>query len=161
MCVTSAQTRSFVPTDLNGTGLVMGQVIDAVTAKPVPGATVTIESMPTMSTPGMRQSVRADNQGRFVFKDLPAGVVYIDASKAGYLASALATRLRSPQRSLTLAAGEKRGGFEVRLTPASSISGTVYDDTGAAVAGIAVALLQRTPAGGHVDVEACRHRCDG
>jgi outer membrane cobalamin receptor len=55
---------------------ISGQVIDAVSGAPIPGATVSIE--------GSGRSVATDGSGRFRFVDLPVGEYRISASRIGY-----------------------------------------------------------------------------
>src|SRR5688572_12657811 len=65
------------------TGVAGGRVIDGVTNQPIPGAFVTIG--PAARTAG-QPTVLADDQGRFVFRDLAAGAFELSAAARGYLA---------------------------------------------------------------------------
>src|SRR5438105_999896 len=58
------------------TSLVVGQVVDAGTNRPIPGAVVSINA-------GHR--ILADDQGRFLFRDLAKGSYLFTASAPGYL----------------------------------------------------------------------------
>jgi TonB-dependent receptor len=59
-----------------GNGIVVGEVSDATTLNPIPGAFVEIT--------GMGRTVETDAQGRFQFNGLPAGTFNIEASQLGY-----------------------------------------------------------------------------
>ncbi len=59
-----------------GNGIVAGEVSDATTLNPIPGAFVEIT--------GMGRTVETDAQGRFQFNGLPAGTFNIEASQLGY-----------------------------------------------------------------------------
>ena len=59
-----------------GNGIVVGEVSDATTLNPIPGALVEIA--------GTGRTAEADAQGRFQFVGLPAGTFNIEASQLGY-----------------------------------------------------------------------------
>ncbi len=55
---------------------IVGQVIDAISGAPIPGAAVHIE--------GLGKTVATDGTGHFRFTDLPVGYYSIDAQRIGY-----------------------------------------------------------------------------
>src|SRR5688572_17063888 len=77
-------------------GIVAGRVVDA-TGAPVPAATVMLLSGPAPETPfrGLppdTNRVLADDSGRFMFSNVPAGTFRIEANKPGWLAGAFGRR---------------------------------------------------------------------
>ena len=63
------------------TALLMGVIVDPLDNQPVPDAEVKLGGTPT---PVGTTVVLTDNEGRFVFMDLPKGVYTITATKPGY-----------------------------------------------------------------------------
>ena len=59
-----------------GNGIVIGEVSDATSLDPIPGALVELK--------GTGRTAEADAQGRFQFAGLPAGTFNIEASQLGY-----------------------------------------------------------------------------
>jgi hypothetical protein len=59
-----------------GNGIVVGEVSDAISLDPIPGALVELK--------GTGRTAEADAQGRFQFAGLPAGTFNIEASQLGY-----------------------------------------------------------------------------
>jgi hypothetical protein len=94
-----------------------------------------------------------DEQGRFLFADLAAGDYKLSASRQGFVETgAVIRRIEStdgerPGEPVTLRSGERRTGFELRMTPAGVISGRVLDALGEPVAGIAMAPARITYSG--------------
>src|SRR5690349_3572233 len=73
-----------------GTGLIVGQVVDAVTGKPIAEAAV-ISYLTAKSTPNGRYMVATatDADGHFVMRALAAGTIRIDARRSGYIDTSL------------------------------------------------------------------------
>src|SRR5688500_9854139 len=79
-----------------GTGLILGQVVDAQTNNPIPSASVTLSGNASAASSaagnaGLQPApfvqprrAFADAQGRFAFPALPAGSFLLSASAAGY-----------------------------------------------------------------------------
>jgi hypothetical protein len=128
------------------TGLIVGQVIDGTTGQPIPEAIV------NMTTPGLppdaptmtQGRVMADDKGRFFFADLPAGEFWLYAAKDGYVSGAYGQR-RVGQRGETvpLRTGERRTDIVLRVWKYAVIGGTVVDEAGEPVVGVAVRALVR------------------
>jgi hypothetical protein len=122
-------------------GLVMGTVVDSLTGKPVPGAIITLGS----------SKVKADDDGRFVFADLPRGNYAIEASKAGYLDGAYGRRRPDgPSATLALGADERIGNLRIPIFRFGAISGQVLDEVGEPVVGAEVSVLARSWVGGRL-----------
>ena len=131
------------------TGMILGQVVDATTGAPIPEAIVRL-SMPAFpmnpSAPGGR--VLADAEGRFFFAELPAGEYYVGAEKEGYAAGQYGqTRIGGRGQLVPLREGERRTGITLRVWKYAVIAGTVLDEAGEPVVGIAVRALIRAKSG--------------
>jgi hypothetical protein len=145
-----------------GTGLIVGQVIDGTTGKPVGGALVTL-SIAVVSLAGRGQPVPsgltvlssssgrvfADSEGRFVFHDLPAGSANLSASALGYTPGSYgAKRPNDAPRSIVLGEAERVGEATIRIWKLAAISGTVVDESGDPLVGVSVSALRYTAANG-------------
>jgi hypothetical protein len=131
--------------------MILGQVVDAGTGAPVGEAIVRLtmpkylENLPT--TPKGR--VMADEEGRFFFADLPAGGYFVQATKDGYAPGTYGQRRGWGQSQLlTLGEGERLTDVTLRAWKCAVIAGTVVDEAGEPVVGIAVrALIKYVVAG--------------
>ena len=110
----------------SGSGVIFGQVTDAESNRPVTGAIVTI------NLPGAQPlRVMADAQGRFGFRDLPAGLFNVTATRPGWVDGAYGrTRPGGPTLPLVLPDGERVSGVVVPLWRYASIAGRVVDESG-------------------------------
>lgn len=129
------------------TGMIVGQVIDASTGQPVSEAivrlqpAVTSETMETVPSP----RVMADAEGRFFFSELPAGSYGIQATKDGYAPGWHGQRQPwgSSTTGITLAEGERRTDVAVQVWKYAVIGGTVVDEAGEPMVGVAVRALPK------------------
>ena len=125
--------------------MVVGQVIDAGTGRPVAGAIVSLGASSNAQSP----RVLTGGDGRFVFRDLRRGEHTITASKPGYVEGAHG-RNRPGGRTvpLTLNENERVGDVVIPLWKHAAISGTVADESGELLVGIQVRAFRRSVAGG-------------
>lgn len=138
-----------------------GRVIDAISGAPLPGAAIGLVAGGGLGRGGMIMSTPAglvppgapmresNDEGRFDFGELPAGVYRVTVGKDGYLTgaySALPVSARPDGRgtsNLTLKPGERRHDVVLALWPEGRISGTVLDDRGEPIVQAAVQLLEQ------------------
>jgi hypothetical protein len=132
-----------------GTGVIFGQVTDAETNRPVPGALV------TLGLPGAQAlRVMADGQGRFGFRDLPPGRFNVTTTRPGWVDGGYGrTRPSGPTQPLALTAGEKVSGVTVPMWRYAAITGVVVDDSGDPIVNKGVRVLKRTIVGGKVRLQ--------
>jgi hypothetical protein len=140
---------------LIGTGLVLGQVVDAAGGG-VSGAIVTLSgglfqaggfntNLYASPIAGGPRRTQTNGDGRFVFGELPAGSYSLDATKPGYVPGALGRfRPGGIAQSLTLADGERNGSVKIAVWKYAAISGTLIDDAGEPLVGVSVQALRRS-----------------
>jgi hypothetical protein len=132
------------------TGMIVGQVVDAATGDPV-GEAIVVLTMPKYfenpTTP--RGRVMADGEGRFFFTDLPAGEYFLQATKDGYAPGMYGQRRAWGENVLlSVAEGERLTDVTLRVWKYGVIAGTVVDEAGEPVVGVAVrALIKEVVAG--------------
>jgi hypothetical protein len=99
------------------------------------------------AAPGGR--VMADGEGRFFFAELPAGDYYVGANREGYVDGQYSQRRPGGRGELlSLREGERRTDVTLRVWKYAVIGGTVVDEAGEPVVGVAVrALVRRIVAG--------------
>lgn len=150
----------------SGTGVILGQILDADTNRGVGGALVMLApSAPPATpvgeltearTPGIGLQAAAGQQrtlttatGHFVFRDVPRGQFSLTATAPTHLLGGYGQlRPQGPTLSLALGDGEKKGGIAIKLWRLGSIAGVVRDDRGDAMVGVSVECLRRVIAGG-------------
>lgn len=142
--VTAAQAQLAIPSLAaefgTGTGIIVGQVVDAATGTGVAGAVVTLANA---------RRVLTTSSGQFVFTRVPAGTHALTASRAGYLEGLVgARRPGGAATPLTLGDGERRGDAVIRMWRPGAITGTVVDEAGEPVVGVSVTAWRRVSAGG-------------
>lgn len=127
-----------------GTGLILGQIVEAGSSRPIPGALVTLNLRASRPIRAL-----ADAQGRFVFRDLPKGNYGLTATKPGHVDGAYG-RLRpsGPTLSLDLGDGERASGVSIAVWRYAAIAGFVQDELGEPVVNTAVRVLRRQIVGG-------------
>src|SRR5262245_1610043 len=165
---------------LTGSGLIVGQIVDAGSGAPVANAIVTLGTTsqpagamnPGRGTapagaatppPAGRAAASAptilrqltDPDGRFAFRHLPAGSYAISAARPGFVDGAYG-RLRptgSPQ-PLELADGERRSDVKVRVFKYAAITGMLRDENGEPAVGVNVRAYRRTVVAGRAQLAA-------
>jgi protocatechuate 3,4-dioxygenase beta subunit len=134
------------PTSAAGAGIIRGRVVGS-DGRSLANAMVRVfvERDPLQATIS-----RADRDGRFEFRDLPAGAYRLIAAKIGYgpvtLDDPKADRsspfFGSPTVTVTLADGETRERADVTLARWGSIAGRVIDERGDPLQGAGVQVMQ-------------------
>jgi hypothetical protein len=137
------------------TGLIVGQVIEAGSNRPVPEAIVTLMgSGPTIDARDRGRRVMADAEGRYFFGELSPGSYTLRAVKAGYPQNSFGPRQPplsgAAPDSIQLAEGERRGDATIVLWKYATLGGTVVDEAGEPVIGVDVRALRRSFAGGRL-----------
>jgi Carboxypeptidase regulatory-like domain len=123
----SAAPRSAVPQ----TAWLEGRVVDAISGLPVRGVVVRANAWQPQAPSGSTAAAYLTGlDGRFVFRDLPAGGVGLFATKTGYLSS--------DDERVGLAPGGRRDDVKIVLTPEGTISGQITDQYGDPIPGITV-----------------------
>ena len=122
-----------------GMGVLRGRVLATDTGGPLRRARV------SLSAPGIGQprSTTTDLQGRYEFKQLPAGRYTLTASKAPYVT--LQAGQRSPferGRPIDLGEGQTIERVDIALPRGSAIAGHVIDDLGEPAASVQVVALR-------------------
>jgi hypothetical protein len=126
------------------TGLIVGQVVDADSGRPVNGAIIVMLGPPGPNGVPLPR-VLTGSDGRFVFRGLRGGNYNITAIKAGYVNGAYGrTRPAGPSVSLPLGDGERTGDAVVRVWKQAAISGAVVDESGERLIGVRVQAYRRT-----------------
>ena len=131
------------------TALVAGQVVDAVTNRPVSDMVVTLTMAgaagPTPAVGPTGRKILTDGSGRFVFSNLVAGRYSVTAVRAGYVAGALGKLVpRGPSAPLQLRDGERVADLRILVWKHAAIRGRVTDEAGEPVIGARVSVLHRT-----------------
>ena len=149
------------PAPVKGTGLLVGQIVDAASMKGIPAAIVTLSGGPSASQtptamlptgefvqtgPDQSRQVIADQSGRFMFRDLAAGGYQLRAASPGYIAGAYGqNRPNGGSQPVILERDdEKRGGLALRLWQSASVAGRLVDELGEPIVGMNVRMLRRT-----------------
>ncbi|HKV99628.1 MAG TPA: carboxypeptidase-like regulatory domain-containing protein [Vicinamibacterales bacterium] len=122
-----------------GTAGIAGQVTDARSHAPLPGAVVALNGRG--APPPAR--VITDADGRFAFSDLPPGVFGVVASRNGYFGSGDARDPFGPGRLVELTADHAVTDVTLSLWKLGAISGTVIAE-GDPLVGIEVNALRRS-----------------
>lgn len=148
----------------NPTALILGQVLDASTSRPVAGAIVALSSGPAINSEmvaaGMRASpparrVLTDAQGRFVFHSLGSGTYTFTTTASGYVDGGFGQRRPGgPAQPLMLRDDQRVANVTIRLWKESVLGGTVADETGEPVVGASVYALRRDTTGGRARTSA-------
>lgn len=137
-----------------GSGVIIGQVIEAGSGRGVPGALVTLTTpnVPAV-TPGTPPQppavVLSTADGRFLFRDLRKGTYQVSAMKSGFLNGAHGSRRPGGGSApIELDDGEHELDISVPLWQWGTITGTVVDEAGEPLVGVDVTALRRSIAGG-------------
>ncbi|MCR4374347.1 MAG: carboxypeptidase-like regulatory domain-containing protein [Acidobacteria bacterium] len=144
---------------LAGTAVLAGQVIDETTKRPLGGVVVTLSLVNPPGRAGgpatnvRRASAVSSAEGRFVFRDVPAGKFIVTSTLAGYSAGAVGQmRIAGPSQPVDVAGGARLTDLVVRMWRLSTISGVARDDLGDPLVGVWVHALRRTMTSGQPEL---------
>jgi len=129
---------------------VLGQVVDAITGDPVPGAIIAATlavaddgSGAVPVAPSQRRVV-ASAQGRFVLTRVAPGSVQISVTAAGYMAGGYGQRgPGGPTRAMVVADGQRTEPVTIRLWKPAILEGRLVDEAGEPLVRVAVRALRR------------------
>jgi hypothetical protein len=121
-----------------GTGEISGVLMSGDTSPhPVRRAIVSLSGAGMVDA----RSVVTDDDGRFVFDRLPAGTYSLTAKKAAYLPAEFGARRPARSGSPIALAESERRVVSFTIFKGGAIAGTLRDETGRPVAGVAVAAV--------------------
>ncbi len=127
-----------------GSGRIVGRIVAAETGTPLRRAQVRITG-PDIGS----KAALSDAQGRYEFKDLPAGRFTLSASKAGYVNIQYGqNRPYESGRPIELAEKQVIDKADISMPRGSVISGRIVDEFGEPVADAMVAAMRQTWAAG-------------
>ena len=127
-----------------GTGSLRGRVVASDTGSVVRRAQVRISSADIGT-----KTAFTDAQGRYEFKDLPAGRFNVSVSKAGFVTMQYGqNRPFEPGRPIELADAQALDKADVALPRGSAVSGRILDEFGEPVADAQVTAMRMQYAGG-------------
>ena len=125
-------------------GFILGRVVDAATNQPVGNATVSLGRSGGARGQTAPSNVYTTPDGYFLFRELPPGSYSLTATASGYLAGGLGQRRpMGGTQPYALAEGERAANLVIRLWREAVVTGTISDDGGDPIAGVAVSLLRR------------------
>jgi hypothetical protein len=121
-----------------GTGLIMGRVVEADTTTPVAGAVVSIGCVG--ANPPMRDRIRTDSAGRFVFFNVPAATHFLCVTKSNYAGLS---------KTITLSDGQKLSNVTIVIASTADVvvAGRIVDEANEPAVGVHVMLLTTYSAG--------------
>lgn len=122
------------------TGTIEGRVVRAADGEPLRKAWVTARK-----AQGEGRAIRAytDAMGRFVLKDLEPAQYRLWVDRNGYVSQPYGqVGSRGMGATITLGPGQSLRGIEVRMIPAGSVSGRVYDEDGEPMASARIEALR-------------------
>ena len=127
-----------------GTGRIRGRVVSTDTGTPIRRAQVRIGG-PDIGS----KTALTDGNGRYEFRDLPAGRFSLSASKAGYVNVQYGqTRPFEQGRQIELADKQVLDKADITMPRGSVISGRIVDEFGEPVAEAMVTAMRQTWMGG-------------
>jgi protocatechuate 3,4-dioxygenase beta subunit len=127
-----------------GTGRITGRILSAETGAPIRRAQVRI-SGPEIGS----KAALSDAEGRYEFRDLPAGRFSLSASKSGYVGVQYGqSRPFESGRPIELADKQVLDKADISMPRGSVISGRIVDEFGEPVADAMVSAMRQSWAGG-------------
>lgn len=147
----SRQTPRVPPRDMSGrpeapatgTATISGRVVDADTGQPLRRTEVSVSQTNAPGPSRRPLSVRTDDNGRYVARDLPPGQFVVSARRAGYVTVSYGqTMPGTSMRRISLEAGSRVTGIDFALQHAGAITGRVVDEAGEPAEGVAIQALR-------------------
>jgi uncharacterized protein (DUF2141 family) len=146
------QARDAVtPAAVVGTGMILGQVVTGDSGTAVRRARVSLSGQGV----GAQRTATTDDEGRFVFTQLPAGRFSLSATKAGFVT--IAYGAKAPGRAGTpiqLADGQKLETKAIPLPKGGVVTGAVLDEYGEPAPGITVRAMRQVMRTGEKRLES-------
>jgi protocatechuate 3,4-dioxygenase beta subunit len=131
--------------DATATGVVRGRVV-STDGRPIPRAQVLLS---VQNAPRYSVASPSDADGRFEFRDLPAGSFSLLAAKTGYgpvaasgTSHTASTSFGLPSVTITLREGETRESVDISLPRWGTLSGHVFDERGDPIQSARVQVLR-------------------
>jgi uncharacterized protein (DUF2141 family) len=113
------------PSATTGTGLIMGTVTMAGSGQPVEGVRVTLNGVELRGS----RSALTNDDGQFVFSELPAGSFTVRATLTGHISGTYGQKQPGkPGTSIVLAAGQQLKNASFEIAKGGVISGSVFDE---------------------------------
>src|SRR5687768_17577104 len=123
-----------------GTGRIKGRLVTADTGTPVRRAQVRLSGPDIMP-----KSAATDQEGRFEFKDLPAGAFSVSASKSGFVTVNYGQkRPFEPGKPIEIVDGQVVENADITMPRGSVISGRIMDEFGDPIADTQVSAMRST-----------------
>jgi len=117
----------------------------------------TVRLQGTVSQPGQLPgnfSESTDNEGRFVFEEVPPGSYTLIAEKSGFVTTRYGARSTwSPGTQLNLRVGMELKNLAIKMTPQGVIAGKVLDQDGDPVATVQVQVMRYAYARGRKQLQ--------
>jgi hypothetical protein len=131
------------PAPMTGTSAISGAVRTAATGQAIPAAVVTIQGGSGIVLQRGNQRQLTDAQGRFVFRDLPAGRGFrVLVARNGFMDSEFGQSVAfGPAGRIDLTEGQWFNRADVLMWKAGAIAGRVVDDNGDPAVGVFVRVL--------------------
>lgn len=125
-----------LPLAAQGTGVLTGRILDALTNNPVRNARVIAQTMGATANDPATET-RSNDEGIYRFSALPPAAYVVYFEKSGYLES----NTRFALRDLKVRAGETTADKDILLFPHAVIAGRVLDAAGDPLAGASVRVV--------------------
>ena len=135
---------------VNRTGLIAGQVIDAMTGTGLAESIVTLSPGSPAASPAAVPATRVitDSRGRFVFTNLARGAYRLGVIKPGYRGGGAGQEVpRGIGQVLELGDGERLVDIRLRAWKHASLSGRVVDEAGDPIVGAPVRVWRSLDGG--------------
>ena len=125
-------------------GRVRGQVVEAISGRPLPGASISVTRL------GEVKSVMSDVNGRYEVRDLPPGEYRVYVRADLHVPTVYGQRSASEEGApVEVQSGRTTANIDVRVERAAVVNGRIFDASGEGFPGVEIELLtQRYRPGG-------------